>query len=388
MPRTFLFFCFLRAAFPATITLATQSSGPGSSVLISATFTPGNDSVSALQFDLQYDNNTMSVVVTPGDQPRGSGKSIYSQDVASNQKRFLIAGPNASPIPAGTILNLYVNLNANASGPIPLTISNLVVTDSSGSSVVSSGTSGAVTVQGNSGSRIDANGVLNAASLTSGPVAPGEIITLIGSGIGPPIPVQPTLSATAASLGGSSVLFDNVAAPLLYAGPSQINAIVPYEIAGNSTTQVLISSGNQLIAGFSMPVAAAAPAIFTQSGGGLGPGLILNQDLTINSPSNPAARGSIVVLYATGAGAMNPVPIDGQATIGPPQMPVLPVSVLIGGAAATVMYAGAAPTLVAGVLQVNCQVPASISPGDSVSVALTVGSISSPAGAVIAVRDE
>ncbi len=234
---------------------------------------------------------------------------------------------------------------------------------------------------------IQASGVLNAASLTSGPVSPGEIVTLIGSGIGPATATYPGSSATNTVLSATSVLFDGNPAPLLLAGPDQINAIVPYEISGQNSTQLFIMNGGRLVGEVPLSVAAATPAIITLDSSGAGPGAILNQDSSVNSPSNPAIRGSEVVLFATGAGVMNPTPVDGQVTGNSPPLPSLPVSVQIGGAAAQVVYAGAAPGLVAGVLQVNCVVPQQgITPSDSAPVVLMVGTAASPLGVVMAIQ--
>ncbi|MEO7143669.1 MAG: hypothetical protein ABI165_09230, partial [Bryobacteraceae bacterium] len=210
------------------------------------------------------------------------------------------------------------------------------------------GTNGSLSVEGPMGSKLQPSGVLNAASLDSGPVAPGEIVTLIGSGIGPAGELQPATSATSMALGGTRVLFDGSPAPLLYAGPNQINAIVPFGISGQDVTQILVTNGGQVIAGFPIPVSAAAPAIFTRDASGVGPGATLNQDSSVNSPLNPADRGSVVVIYATGAGATDPLGVDGQVTAGVPPRPVLPVSVQIGGIDSEILYAGAAPGLIAG----------------------------------------
>jgi uncharacterized protein (TIGR03437 family) len=232
---------------------------------------------------------------------------------------------------------------------------------------------------------MESSGVVNAASFISGPVAPGEIITLIGSGIGPAIAQQPASSVTSTALGGVTVLFDGIMAPLLYAGPNQINAIVPFEISGESVTNVLVEDAGHLIAGLPLFVAGAAPAIFTLDASGAGAGAVLNYDLTLNSPTNPAARGSTVVLYGTGAGSMNPQPADGQLT-SVLSYPNAPVAVTIGGQAADVQYFGVAPGEVAGLIQINCVVPQGIAPGDAVSVNLTVGTATSPPGVIIAVR--
>ena len=149
---------------------------------------------------------------------------------------------------------------------------------------------------------------------------------------------------------------------------------------------MLIMSGSQLIAGLPLTVVRAVPAIFTLDSSGVGPGGILNQVFTVNSAFNPASRGSIVAVHTTGAGMMNPAPIDGQVTGDSRPLASLSVSVKISGTTAQVLYAGAAPGLVAGALQVNCVIPQNVTPGPSVPVELTVGTVSSPAGITMAVR--
>ncbi len=372
----------------AELSLPNPVSGPGSSLSASAVFAPGADAVSGIQFDVLYDSSIVNIVATAGDAARAAGKSIYYYDLSPNQRRFLLAGMNQNPIQGGALINLFLNLSPSApAGSYPLAISNLVGTDASGSAVPLNGISGGISIQGGSGDPIQASGVLNAASLTSGPVSPGEIVTLIGSGIGPATATYPGSSATNTVLSATSVLFDGNPAPLLLAGPDQINAIVPYEISGQNSTQLFIMNGGRLVGEVPLSVAAATPAIFTLDSSGAGPGAILNQDSSVNSPSNPAIRGSEVVLFATGAGVMNPTPVDGQVTGNSPPLPSLPVSVQIGGAAAQVVYAGAAPGLVAGVLQVNCVVPQQgITPSDSAPVVLMVGTAASPLGVVMAIQ--
>jgi len=105
-----------------------------------------------------------------------------------------------------------------------------------------------------------------------------------------------------------------------------------------------------------------------------------------NSSRNPAARGSIVILYATGEGQTDPAGVDGLlATEGLPQ-PRLPVSVMIGGIAAEVLYAGAAPGFVAGSMQISARIPASAPTGASVHVQISIGNATSPAGVTLAVN--
>jgi uncharacterized protein (TIGR03437 family) len=377
----------LSVAVGADLSIPVQPAGPGGSVVISAIFTPGSDPIAALQFDLQYDGTAMSFISVPGAAARNSSKTAYYEDLDPNTRRFVVSGINQNPIPGGSAMDLFVNLFPGASSGLhALAIANFVATDVSGNVVSTTTTSGAVNVQSTAaGAPMESSGVVNAASFISGPVAPGEIITLIGSGIGPAIAQQPASSVTSTALGGVTVLFDGIMAPLLYAGPNQINAIVPFEISGESVTNVLVEDAGHLIAGLPLFVAGAAPAIFTLDASGAGAGAVLNYDLTLNSPTNPAARGSTVVLYGTGAGSMNPQPADGQLT-SVLSYPNAPVAVTIGGQAADVQYFGVAPGEVAGLIQINCVVPQGIAPGDAVSVNLTVGTATSPPGVIIAVR--
>ena len=304
------------------LSLPVQFAGAGSSLLAPVAFTPGADAVSGLQFDVQYDNSAMTLVATAGDGVRSSQKEVYYNDLAPNTRRFIVVGPNQNPIPGGALLNLFIDLNQNApSGLYALTFSNIWSTAPSGQPASATGTNGSVTVGGTTGSRLEPAGVMSGGSLTSGPVAPGEIVTLIGAGIGPAVAAQPASSPTSVLLGGTSVLFDGNPAPLLYAGPNQINAIIPYGVSGQDVTQMLVMGSGQLIVGFPLPVAPSAPGIFTVDASGVGPGAILNQDSTVNSPSNPANRGSAVALFATGAGQTDPPGVDGQVAGGPYRTP-------------------------------------------------------------------
>jgi uncharacterized protein (TIGR03437 family) len=133
-----------------------------------------------------------------------------------------------------------------------------------------------------------------------------------------------------------------------------------------------------------LDVAASAPGVFALAGG-RGPGAILNQNLSLNSSSNPAGRGSIVVLFATGEGQTNPPGVDGRLSEFPYPTPQLSVSLLIGGVSAPIQFAGMAPGF-AGLLQVNAVVPQNVSPGSAVPVVLRVGSPASQTGLTLAVN--
>jgi len=134
-----------------------------------------------------------------------------------------------------------------------------------------------------------------------------------------------------------------------------------------------------------VPVQAATPALFTANGSGTGQGAIFNQDGSLNGAANAAARGSIVVLFATGEGQTNPAGTDGRVATDSYPKPVLPVKVNIGGVDAQVLYYGAAPFLVAGAMQVNARVPAGIAPG-AAPLVLSVGGFDSRSGVTLAVQ--
>lgn len=227
--------------------------------------------------------------------------------------------------------------------------------------------------------------VVNAGSYEMPPVAPGTLITLFGAGLGP----VPGISAVPNSggvigtnLGGVEVTFDGTPAPVLYAQSNQVNAVAPYEIAGRAKTSVQVSyNGTQIDFG-SWPVAGVAPAIFSLDGSGRGQGAILNEDGTINGPGNPAAKGSIVSIFATGAGVTNPPSNDGFLAAPPLARPDADVAVWFSYDATStyaalvsgqVTYAGAAPRLVNGVLQVNAVVPEDAAIGSAVPVFLQIG---------------
>jgi uncharacterized protein (TIGR03437 family) len=230
-------------------------------------------------------------------------------------------------------------------------------------------------------------GVVNAASFLFGPIAPGEIVAIFGAGIGPAQLTGAELDAFGRLerlLADTMVWFDDLAAPLFAVRSDQINAQVPYGVAGKSSCVLQVQFQGALSNPVRMPVAEAAPAFFALAGG-RGPGAILNANLSVNSPSNPAARGSSVVLYATGEGQTNPPGVDGKLAELPYPTPLLPVSLTIGGLSAQVTFAGSAPGF-AGLLQINAIVPPGVAPGSDVSVVLRIGGIISPPGLTLAVN--
>jgi uncharacterized protein (TIGR03437 family) len=231
--------------------------------------------------------------------------------------------------------------------------------------------------------------IVNAASGAQGSFSPGEIISIFGIGIGPQTAQGISIDssgAIATQLQNTQVSFaGGLAAPLLYVSSSQINAIVPYNVAGNDGTLVTVQNST----GFSswgVPVAPSVPGMFTLDASGVGRDAVLNQDNTVNDVTRPAARGSIIQIYATGEGDTSPPGVTGSVTHGDLKKPLLPVTVTIGKFDAAVQYAGSAPEAVAGLFQVNAVVPQGVTAGPAVPITVTVGSARSQDGVTIAVQ--
>jgi uncharacterized protein (TIGR03437 family) len=232
--------------------------------------------------------------------------------------------------------------------------------------------------------------VTSGASNLSGPVAPGEVIVIWGSGLGPTPLVQYQVDANGllpTSLGGTSVFVNGVLAPVVYASANQVAAVVPFGING-SLSQLYVQSQNVTSAPFNLSVASQIPGIFTLNGSGTGQAAAINnKDGSINSAAHPAKVGDYVQLYITGAGQTNPAGTDGLIAAGPGPVPVGAVKVSIGGQIATVNFAGGAPGAVAGVIQVNAQIPTGITAGGAVPVVVQVGTSNSQPGVTLAVTN-
>jgi uncharacterized protein (TIGR03437 family) len=221
----------------------------------------------------------------------------------------------------------------------------------------------------------------NGASFLEGPIAPGEWVTLRGLGFGPDQGVARDLSLAppiGAQLGGVQVFFDGIAAPLLYVQSQQINVQVPWEVAGKASTQIHVEYAGQSSNTATVPVVAASPGLFVI--GATNQAAAINQDGTVNSASNPAKRGTVVSVYGTGGGATNPPGVTGgDAPLSPLEFLSLPVTAELGPNAADVPFAGAAPTLVSGVFQINIVIPQNLPTGLSEwPVTVKVGGAMSP----------
>ncbi len=252
----------------------------------------------------------------------------------------------------------------------------------------------AITIRQNSGTapRLTAGGIVHSASYQPGGVSPGEIVTIYGEELGPASLTTATLEAdgltVSKSLAGTRILFDGVAAPLVYTSRGQVSAIVPYSVAGKSTVPVIAEYLGARSSPVTLRILSAVPALYSLDSSGSGPGAALNQDGSLNSAANPAMVGQVVILYGTGEGLTTPLQADGQLTPGvePLPRPRQRVTVTMGGVECPVLYAGAPPGLVAGALQINVQLPAGVPTGESVPVVLAVGEALGPDTVTIAIR--
>ena len=313
--------------------------------------------------------------------------NIYIADASSRVRKVFLSGIITTIAGNGT--KGYSGdggsaSNATLSGPSALAV------NAAGSIWVADTFNNAVRLLQFTGGSTAVNAVTNGASNLSGPVSPGEVVVIYGSALGPQ---QLTTFQTDASgrvpnaVAGTSVYFNGAPAPVLYASSNQVAAIVPFGI-GNSLAQMYVQNQNVTSAAFNLSVASQIPAVFTLNGSGAGQAAAINnKDGSINGAASPAKVGDYVQLYITGVGQTNPGGSDGVINAAPLPVPVAEVKVTIGGKTATVNFAGGAPGSVAGVIQVNAQIPSGITVGGAVPVVVQVGTSNSQPGVTLAVAN-
>jgi uncharacterized protein (TIGR03437 family) len=205
----------------------------------------------------------------------------------------------------------------------------------------------------------------NAASQDQSAAIPGGFMTLFGAGIGPEQGIGASPGQTA--LGGVEVFFDGRSAPVLYAQSQQVNVQAPFELAGQSSTSITLQYNGMTFGPFTVATYLADPELFRVQANVTNQALAENQDGSLNGPSNPAAPGSVVTFLGTGYPSISPACATGG--LNPPG----PANLAPGYAAVMnnggpVEYAGSAPGLPCGVVQIKMQVPAT---APSVPLAVT-----------------
>ena len=246
--------------------------------------------------------------------------------------------------------------------------------------------------------------VTNAASFLTGPVSPGEMISIFANPstvIGPATAV--TLSGTTCptpctniptTMGGLQVIFQpgGVAAPLTYVSSTQINCLVPYEIQVGGPVQVEVKYLGQKSNAVALQCASTQPGIFTASGTGTGLASVQQYDAQgnyegQNSSSNPGEAGWYLTFYVTGEGIIPSPAVTGKVTSSTTVVPLLgPPNVLIDNLPSTVTYFAEADGFVSGLMQVNAIVPAGVHTGQAVSLSLSMNGNYSQSGVVIYIK--
>jgi uncharacterized protein (TIGR03437 family) len=231
--------------------------------------------------------------------------------------------------------------------------------------------------------------VVSAASYASNAFSAGGIASIFGSLLGPQtgasfsVNSQGTLNDT---LAGVSVTAGGLPAIPLYVQNGQINFILPSTLGASGQAAVQVQYNNLTSAEFNINLEPANVQIFTTNMSGSGPGAILNQDFTVNTASNPAPPATVVQVYGTGGGVLNPAVTSGEvAGDNPLSWVTLQYSATVNGENATVLYAGSAPGLVYGVYQFNVMLPADLKAGPA-TIVLTVGNSQSQSNVTVFVK--
>jgi uncharacterized protein (TIGR03437 family) len=355
----------------AVLSLESPPVAPGQIAIAALSFSSGGQSISGIQFDMEWDPS-LDIKAAAGSQIGTSSKVLYTAVLSDHARRFLIVGLNDGQISDGELLKCFLSAAAGpALGTAQIRFTNVVASSPQGDPVPVQASPAAIPIQSATSSpALPPEAILNAASLAPGPVSPGEIITILG------VPGQ---------FAAPYVIVNGIQAPTLYSGSGQLNAIVPFGLSQTGTANFDLQNQGVSLGKVSVQTAAVTPAIFTLSGNGTGPGAILNQDFSVNSFDNPARADSVIMVYSTGFGTVNPPATDGLTATGPASTTAL-VTATIAGVPAQVTYAGTAPGLIAGVTQVNVQIPKGLAASSAAPIALSIRGVSTPPGATLAIQ--
>ena len=391
--------------YQGTVT-STPTGGATQVINVSLTVT-GSATVSASPTTLNMSYIVGGASPTATIQVSGGGASAAFTAVASSSAGWLAVSPTSGTTPNSGTFNLTASL-------VSTVLSTLNPNTYSGTITVTGASPATGTTIINVTLAITAPlpviiGVTNAASGATGPVSPGELISIYAptSGanpIGPAIPVKldsttcpGTCTQVPMTMGQVQVVFLPIGytAPLIFVSSGQINAVVPYEIASVANLSVEVKYLGQASNAFPLQSATTAPGIFSYNGTGTGQAAIAEYDATgkyigINSASLPAQPGWILSVYMTGEGVLVPGATDGAVTMVLPAPPYLPQPlsvpiVRIGNQPCSLAGYGDASGLVSGVLQVNVIVPPGAGSGP-VSLSVSLGGNSAQAGMTVALQ--
>jgi len=250
--------------------------------------------------------------------------------------------------------------------------------------------------------------VLNSASFSANALAPGELLTIFGNNLGPAtLAVASPDGAFPKQLSGTQVLFNNVAAPIIYTSAGAVSAVVPFSVVPETFANVVVEYQGSQSSVVPIFVASSAPGLFTSDSSGAGPAAVLNVDsatgaVSLNTAENLASPGGLVVAYITGAGQTSPPSQDGVVATSAGGM-ALPIEAGLnfelaaygfgptdcasnpGCLPVEVLYAGPAPGIVGGVTQVNMRLPSPL-PSGTYDLGVSAGGIWSQGLVQISIR--
>jgi uncharacterized protein (TIGR03437 family) len=306
-------------------------------------------------------NNPVAVAA----DPQGN---VYIAEYSGNRIRVVNAGGTIRTIagngPQGFSGDGAVSTNASLNGPADVKVDpqgNVYIADSMNSSIRKLTPLATLPTPAIST-------IANAGSMASGPMAPGERVVISGTDLGP----------------GSTVMFGSYAAPVVTSSFTSTLAVVPYEVSGQTASQVTVTTNGVTSAPFAVQLASSAPGIYTMTGDGQGQAYAFGPDGNFNTFNNPAPAGTDVYVLCTGEGLENPASATGVPIGATPPSPVLPVTATVGGEMANVDQVYAVPGTI-GMFLVAVSVPSDISSSASIIVTIMVGSAVSQNSATIAV---
>jgi uncharacterized protein (TIGR03437 family) len=216
-------------------------------------------------------------------------------------------------------------------------------------------------------------GLVDAATNQSGPIAAGEILSIYGQNLGPATGAGPVIESglqLSSDVEQTSVLFDGAPGSILFAGSDQINAIAPESVAGSNSVSVQVVHYGIPSARVPVPAASYAPGLFSYAVQGKSYLAALAPSGVLESPAAPLARGKVATFWGTGLGlptGQDSASIPGRAA----ELPLLP-TISIQGHSLPVLYAGASPGLTAALAQINVQIPADSPTGDALEVQISI----------------
>jgi uncharacterized protein (TIGR03437 family) len=306
-------------------------------------------------------NGTEAVFSSPQGVAVDAAGDLFIADTGHNQIREIPSGGQLTTI-AGSGTCCYSG-DGGTPTSAALNLPQGLAIDASGDVFIADSGNNAVRAIEPSSSAPSIAAVVNGASGQSGAVAPGEVVVVYGSGLGPGTLAAAPSGNPVGQVGNASLLFNGIAGAMLYASSHQLSAIVPAGLTGLTVTVTAVYGDIESTSPV-LTLAQAAPGLFTSSDAGSGPAEALNQNGTLNSAVNPAATGSTVTLFATGTAAGSTI------------------AVTIQGVSAAVQSVS---TTTPGVAQITVQIPTGLSSG-AAPVVLVSDGVTSPSGVTIAIH--